>query len=194
MTTPDAPDYLFIDAILLAYRLGHVRHGESKAALLAAARAATDALTFLSALENFGVSRRSELHRFLGEFMAAPDHWRNLYPGALGIRHTGEAAEPLLSSGRVTFLVEPVLSARQQQLFYDAYWNFVRNHQPAYPERKRGLVIGSYANLPRDNASTLPRFCDYLRHLVSHPSQATRLSCEGFPVDIVCAILTRAYI
>ncbi len=194
MTKTEAPDYLFIDAILLAYRLGHVRYGESKAALLAAARAATDALTFLSAVENFGVGRRTSLHRFLGDFMAAPDHWRSLYPGALGIRRQGEVAEPLLRSGRAAFLVEPVLNARQQQLFYDAYWWFVRNYQDAFYDPKRGHCIGAYATYPKDNAPVLANFNDYLSRLINHSSQRIRERYEGFPADIVIAILERAYL
>ena len=44
-----APDYMFIDCILLAYRLGRVRYPEQAKALMAAARTATDAISFATA-------------------------------------------------------------------------------------------------------------------------------------------------
>ena len=65
MTPTVAPDYLFIDAMLLAYRLGRVRYEAQKKALLAAMRAGEDSISFMQALENFGVGRRSELHAFI---------------------------------------------------------------------------------------------------------------------------------
>ena len=126
--------------------------------------------------------------------MAAADHWRSLYPGALGIRRQGEVAEPLLRSGRAAFLVEPVLNARQQQLFYDAYWWFVRNYQDAFYDPKRGHCIGAYATYPKDNAPVLANFNDYLSRLINHSSQRIRERYEGFPADIVIAILERAYL
>ena len=50
---------MWIDPLLLAYRLGHVRSDEEKTALLAAARAATDAIGYMTAVVNFGVPERS---------------------------------------------------------------------------------------------------------------------------------------
>lgn len=188
-----APDFVFIDTILIAYRLGRVRHEEQKAALLAAARAATDAVSFLSALENFGVGRRTELHRFAGEILASPARFRAQYPRVVGLRSEGQPAEPFLSNQYVLFLVEPVLTRKQQELFFDTYWWFVRNHEPYYFDPKRGRVIGAYATEPKDNASILTRFEDYLRRLASHSSQRVRSNFEGFPTDIVCAILQRAF-
>lgn len=194
MPTQATPDYLFIDAILLAYRLGHVRQDPVKTALLAATRAASDAITFLTAAENFGISRRSELHRFLGEYLAAPAHFRALYPGALGLRREGQPAAALLGNQRALFLVEPVLTAKQQQLFYDAFWWFVHNYEPSFLDPKRGHCIGAYATEPRDNASVLANFNNYLSRLTDHSSQRTRERYESFPADIVMAILERAFL
>lgn len=194
MTAQTAPDFLFIDAILLAYRLGRVRYEEQKASLLAAARAATDAITFLAALENFGVGRRTQLYRFVGEILSAPASFRAQYPGMIGLRREGEAAESFLGNLRVLFLVEPVLTGKQQELFYEAYWWFVRNHQASFFDPKKGLVIGVYATEPKNNASTLPRFEDYLFRLVNHTTQRIRTRFENFPADIVCAILHRAFV
>ena len=192
-TANQSPDFLFIDTILLAYRLGRVRHEEQKAALLAAARAATDAVSFLSALENFGVGRRTELHRFAGEILAAPLRFRAQYPRVVGLRADGQPAESFLGNQYALFLVEPVLTLKQQDLFFDTYWWFVHNHQTTFVHPGRGTVIGAYATEPRDNASTLPRFEDYLLRLTCHSTQRIRTRFEGFPADIVCAILKRAF-
>lgn len=193
MTAQTAPDFLFIDTVLLAYRLGRVRYDEQKIALIAAARAATDAVSFLTALENFGVGRRSQLYRFVGEILSTPASFRAQYPGALGLPWNGEPAESFLSNPRVLFLVEPVLTFKQQSLFYDTYWWFVHNHQASFYDPKKGQCIGKYATEPQDNASTLPRFEDYLFRLVNHTTQRIRTRFEGFPADIVCAILHRAF-
>lgn len=189
-----SPDYLFIDAILLAYRLGRIRHDEQKLALLAATRAAKDAIGFMTALENFGVERRTGLHTFVGEFLAAPSYYRAQYPRILGLRQEDTPAESFLGNMYVPYLAEAVLTTKQQKLFYDDYWWFVHNHQPDYYDLKKGKMIGAYATAPQDNASTLPRFEDFLRRKVNHSSQSIRSKYEDFPLDIVLAILKRAFL
>ncbi|MBQ7495095.1 MAG: hypothetical protein IJT75_04960 [Bacteroidaceae bacterium] len=193
MNTP-VPDYLFIDAILLAYRLGHIRYDEQREALHAAARAATDALTFMTAVDNFGIGRSSQLFHFLGQMMAAPAYYRAQYPRALGLRREGEEAEPFLRNPYVLFLTEGILNSSQYQLFSDAYWWFVNNHEPVVYDVKKGQSIGIYATDPRDNASTVARFEEYLHNLVNHKSQRVRQRFEGFPIETVLAILRRAFL
>ena len=188
------PDFLFIDAILLSYRLGRVRYEEQKVALLAAARAAKDAIGFMNALENFGVGRRSQLHRFIGEFLAAPSHFRTQYPSVLGLRRDGEKTESFLGNQRVLFFVEAVLTHKQQKVFYDTYWWFVHNHQTYYFDPQKGQMMGVYATVPQDNASTLARFETYILQLVQSQTKYVRLRYEGFPTDIVLAILKRAFL
>lgn len=188
------PDFLFIDGILLAYRLGQIRYEEQKMALVAAARAATDAISFLSALENFGVGRQTQLHRFLGEYLSAPASYRARYPRVLGLRAEGEEAEPFLDNVYALSLPEAVLMPKQRQLFIDTYWWFVHNHQPEFFDIKKGRCIGAYASEPRDNASALARFEDYLARLVNHRTQTVRRRFEDFPADIVVAILKRAFL
>lgn len=187
-------DFLFIDAALAAHRLGRVRGDEQRAALLAAARAATDAITFMTALENFGVGRRSDLHALVGQFLAAPAYYRARYPAVFGLRTAGAAPEPFLDNQRVLFLVEPVLSGKQQQLFFDTYWWFSHNHQAHFHDPGKGRCIGAYATEPRDNASILPRFEDYLRRLMQHSSVRIRQRFQGFPDDFVLPILQRAFL
>jgi len=187
------PDYQFIDAILFAYRLGYVRYDEQKAALLAAARVATDAISFMTALENFGVSRRSQLHSFVGKVLAAPGYYRAQYPQMLGLRREGEEVLSFLNNNFVLFVVEPVLTHKQQELFFDAYWWFVRNHNSSYYDPKKGPCIGTYATDPQDNASTILRFEKYLYGLVNHKTQKVAKLYEGFPADIVMAIYKRAF-
>ena len=187
-----APDFLFIDVIMLAYRLGQVQHEEQKVSLITAARTATDAFTFLAALESLGIKRQSQLYSFVGKVLAAPAYYRSQYALALGIRREGEASESFLRNLRVLSLVEGVLTAKQQSLFYDTYWWFVHNHEQTF-DLKHGNHIGVYANEPRDNASTLMRFEDYLLRLVNHKTKAVRERFEGFPVYIVLAILKRAF-
>ena len=187
------PDFLFIDAIQLAYRLGYVHYPEQKAALIKAMRTATDAFSFQTALERLGVGRQTQLYGFIGKMLAAPVYYQSQYAMALGIRQEGEVAEPFLSNQRVLMLVESVLTAKQQELFYESYWWFVRNHEQVFVDLKHGNHIGVYAHEPRDNASTLARFEDYLLRLVNHKTQAVRERYEGFPADIVLAILKRAF-
>lgn len=189
-----APDFLFIDAILLAYRLGQVRHEEQKHALIAAARASKDSIEFMTALENFGVGRRSQLHAFVSKVLAAPAYYRAQYPLILGLHREDEAAESFLQNQYVLFLVEPVLTSKQQALFHDAYWWFSNQHQSLCIDPKRGQHIGTYATEPQDNASTLSRFEDYLLRLQSHTNQHVREQYETFPTDIVIAILQRAFV
>ena len=189
-----APDFLYIDAILIAYRLGQVRHEEQKVALIAAARAAKSAISYLSALENFGVGRRTQLFSFLGEYFSAPASFRARYPRVLGLRPEGQAAEPFLNNLYALSLPEAVLTSKQKELFDEAYWWFVHNHQPMFFDPKKGQTIGSYATEPKDNASTLARFEDYISRLVNHPAQRIRQRFEAFPADIVVAILKRAFL
>ena len=188
------PNFLFIDAILLAYRLGRVRYDEQKMALLAATRAAKDTISFMTALENFGVGKRSQLHTFVGEVMAAPAYYRAQYPRILGLRQEGTTAEFFLGNIYVTFLVEAVLNAKQQKLFYNDYWWFVHNHQLDFFDPKKGKIIGAYATAPQDNASTLARFEEYMLRLANHSSKQIRSKYEDFPTDIVLAILKRAFL
>lgn len=188
------PDFLFIDTILLAYRLGQVRYEEQKASLLAAARAATDAMSYLVALENFGVGRRSVLYKFVGQVLAAPAYYRAQYPMILGLRQEGVEAQPFLNNMQVLSLVEGVLTRKQQALLYDCYWWFVHNHQPVFTDPKRGQCIGAYATDPQDNASTIARFENYLLRLQKHNTQSVRERFINFPVDIVIAIFRRAFV
>ena len=189
---PAAPDFMLLDAIMLAYRMGIMRHEEQKVAMLAAARIATDAITFMTALENFGVGRRSELHSFVGQVLAAPDYYRAQYPQMLGLHKEGEAAPSFLNNNNILSLVEPFLTVKQQQVFYDAYWWFVRNHNATYFDPKKGTCIGVYVDAPKDNASTLLRFEKYLYALVHHKSKRVAQLYEGFPADIVVAVYERS--
>ena len=189
-----APDFLFIDVILLAYRLGYVRHPEQKVSLLSAARMATDAFSFLTAMEDVGIGRRSQLYGFAGKVLAAPAYYRAQYPKMLGLRREGEEAEGFLRNQLVLFLVEGVLTIKQQDVFYDAYWWFTHNHEPVFTDPKRGHCIGVYATDPQDNASTLERFEEFLLRQVNHKSKYIRERFEGFPADIVIAILRRAFL
>ena len=188
-----APDYLFIDALLLAYHLGKVRYEEQRIAMITAMRTATDALSYMSALENMGVGRRTQLHAFVGHYLAAPDFHRAKYPLMWSVRREQGEAESFLNNQRVLFLAEPVLTAKQRKLFYDTYWWFVHNHQSSFYNPKKGHCIGIYATDPQDNASTLIRFEDYLYRLVNHKTQRVRDLFNAFPADLVLAILKRAF-
>lgn len=191
--TGTAPDFLFIDPLMLAYRLGQVRD-EHKAAMIVAARIATDAISYMKALENRGIGVRTKLHHFVGEVLAAPDFYRMEYPRILGLRREGEQAEPFLRSSLPLFLSEAVLTAAQRKVFYDAYWWFVHNHQPVFSDLKKGQCIGAWATDPKDNAAVIPRFENYMQRLAAHKTQRVRALFEGFPVDIVLAILRRAFL
>ena len=193
MSEATAPDFLFIDTILLAYRLGRVSQDEQKTALIASARAAKDAISFLDALENFGVGRRSQLFSVVGKLLAAPSFYRIQYPSMIGLRTEGAPAEPFLNNPRVVFLVEPVLTSKQQSLFYSVYWDFVRHHEQTLFDAKNGNRIGLYATEAQDNDSTLPRFSDYLTRRVNQEQQRFGERYERFPTDIVVAILQRAF-
>ena len=194
MVNTQAPDFQFIDAIMLAYRLGHIRCDEQKISLLAAARAASDAMTFMTAIDSFGIGRGTMLHRFLGQLLAAPSYYRAQYPRVLGLRQAGDTAEPFLRNPYVLFLTEAVLSYKQQELFSDTYWWFVNNHEPVINDVKKGHSMGIYATEPQDNASTIERFDQYLNNLIHHNSQRVRQRFEGFPAEIVMAILRRAFL
>ena len=188
-----APDFLYLDAIMLAYRLGQVRYQEQKQSLIAAARAANDPFSFLTALESFGIRRQSQLFRFVSKVIAAPAYYRSQYALALGIHREGEVAESFLNNQRVLSLVEAVLTSKQQTLFFETYWWFVHNHKQNFVDMKRGPQIGVYANEPRDNASTIERFEDYMFRLMNHKTKTVRTRFDGFPADIVLAILKRAF-
>ncbi len=187
------PSFLFIDVILLAYRLGQIRYEEQKTALLKAAREATDAMSFMPLIEQYGITPRSYLYKFISKVLAAPVYYRDQYPLVLGIRRDGEEAEPFLNNLRVIHLVEGILTIKQQDSFNEAYWWFVHNHKPSFTDPKRGQFIGVYATDPQDNESTMKRFEDYLMHLVNHKNKTVRERFEDFPADIVLAILRRAY-
>ena len=189
-----APDFLFIDPLLLAYRLGHVRFEQQKEALLAAARAAKDAMSYLYAVENFGVGRGSQLFTFLGQVLSAITYYRNKYPDVLGLRPDGAEPESFLDNIRVLNLVEPVLKPEQNKHFYDAYWWFSNHHQPTFFDAKKGRSIGIYSTDPKDNASVVPRFEEYINNLINHKTQRVRARFEGFPLDIVMALLQRAFL
>ena len=190
----NSTNLLFIDPLLLAFRQGLVRQDIQKSALLASARAASDAMTYMTALNNFGVSRGSRLFNFLGEFMASPAYYRNKYPKALGIRMEGEEPETFLISQQTFFLIDPVLTDRQQTLFAENYWWFVNNHKFTYTDKLKGQCVGVYQNEPKDNVSTLSRFEGYLQRLVNNSSQRVRERYEDFPTDIVIALLRRTFL
>lgn len=191
--TATAPDFLFIDTVLAAFRLGHVKNEEQKAALWAAARVATDAISFLTALENFGVGRRTDLHHFAAQVLANPAYYRTHYPRIIGLWFKGEPIESFLQSNRPLMLTPAVLTKKQQDLFFEVYWWFVHQHQPRFYDAKKGAQVGIYANEPQDNASTLARFEDYMYRLVNHKTARIRQRFEGFPADIVVAILKRTF-
>lgn len=191
--TATAPDFLFIDTILICFRLGHIKNEEQKMAMWAAARAANDAISFLTALENFGVGRKSGLHHFAAQVLANPAFYRANYPRVIGLWFKGEAIESFLKSDRPILLMQAVLTHKQQELFYDSYWWFVHQHEPIFYDAKKGQQIGIYANEPKDNASTLDRFEHYLYNLVNHKTVRVRQRFEGFPADTVIAILKRSF-
>ncbi len=184
----------FIDAIIMAYRAGYVRHDEQKTALIIAARAATDPLTFMTAMDTFGLARSTELHQYMGHILAAPEYYRQQNPHMLGLSTTGGQPESFLTNSQyVQFLVEPVLTQQQQQLFYNAYWWFVRNHEKQYYDQRKGMCIGKYALESRDNASAVARFEDYLSWLMNKSAKTVQKRYADFPADIVAAILKRAF-
>ena len=185
---------VLVDVILLAYRLGYMKHDEELSAMLAAARAADDAMGFLTALENFGVGRRSKLYAFASKILSAPAFYRTQYPLILGLRKEGEAAEPFLGSQRVPFLVEAILTKKQRTMFTEDYWWFVHNHQDFYLDKKNGRTIGAYAAAPQDNASVLARYEDHLMRLQNHSRKEVRERYETFPADFILAILKRAFL
>ncbi len=189
-----APDYLFIDCILLAYRLGRVRNLEQAKALMTAARTATDAISFLTTLNQLGVRKSSDLYSLVGEILAAPSYYRTQHRLMLGLRAEGQEAQSFLSNEQVLFLAEPVLTSKQQKLFFDTYWWFVHNYQDSFYDPKRGHCIGVYATDPKDNASVLANFEDYLSRLLNHSLQRVRERYRDFPADMVMAILKRAFL
>lgn len=185
---------LFLDATILSYRLGQIRFEEQKVALLAAARAATDSITFMSAIENFGISRNSPLHDFVGRFLAAPEYYRAKYPVALGLRGDDEAPTSFLQDQRTLFLTEGILTEKQQKIFFEAYWWFIHNHEATYFDRRKGRCIGLYATDPKDNASVVSHFEDYLHRLANHKTKRIRDRYEGFPLDFILAIIKRTFL
>ncbi len=189
-----APDYVFIDTILLAYRLGHVRYAEQKAAMIAAARTATDAISVLTTLDQLGVGKRSDLYTLVGKILSAPSYYRAQHSMVLGLRSAGQEPPSFLDNEQVLFLAEPVLTGKQQKLFYETYWWFSHNYQPSFCDPKRGHCIGVYATDPKDNASVVANFEDYLSRLMNHSSQRIRERYEDFPADIIMAILKRAFL
>lgn len=193
-TGSTAPDFLYLDPLLLACRLGHVRYEQQREALLAAARAAKDVMSYLYAVENFGVGRNSQLFTFLGQVLSAITYYRNKYPEVLGLRQQGGAPESFLDNIHVPDLVEPVLSPAQHKHFYEAYWWFSNHHHPTGFDAKKGRFIGIWSTEPKDNASVVPRFGEYLKNLINHKTQRVRSRFEGFPLDIVMALLQRSFL
>ncbi|MCR5180231.1 MAG: hypothetical protein K6C30_03320 [Bacteroidaceae bacterium] len=188
------PPFLFIDAALLSYRLGKIRFEEQKTAMLAAARAATDSITYMSALETFGVNHWSPLHDFVGHFLAAPEYYRAKYPAILGLRAPDEPPTSFLEDQRTLFLTEAILTEKQQKTFFEAYWWFVHNHEATYYDRRKGRSIGLYATEPKDNVSVVAHFEQYLQRLANHKTKYIRERYEGFPLDIVVALVRRTYL
>lgn len=184
----------FLDAAVLAYRLGYIHQDETKQALLAAARAASDSLEYLTAITNFGVGRNTRLFTFLGKFLAAPAYYRAQFPQLFPSTGTSVPPVPFLNNPQVPPMLEPVLTAVQQQAFYDTYWWFVQNYQSTHVEAKKGTHIGLYATDPTDNASALARFEELLQRLVHHKTQRLRDRFEGFPLDIVLILLKRTFL
>jgi hypothetical protein len=184
----------FLDAAVLAYRLGYIHREEERQALLAAARAASDNLEYLTAVSNFGVKRNNRLFEFLGKFLAAPAYYRAQYPQLFTSPEQSAPPPAFLNNSQVLPLLEPVLTDAQQQEFYDTYWWFVKNYQPTYVDMKKGTCIGLYATEPTDNASTLACFEELLQRLVHHKTQRIRDRFEGFPLDIVLLLLKRAFL
>ena len=193
MSNISVPDFDFIDTVLLAYRLGHVRYDEQKTALLAAARAAKDAITFLTALENFGVGRRTQLLRAVGEILSAISYYRAQYPQMVGLRREGEAPQPFLDNQYVMSLMDPLLMSKQQDAYYKVYWWFNHNYEEKYYEPKKGWVLGVYASEPRDNASVIHRFEENLLRLANHGNAKVRELYASFPIDMMVAVLRRAF-
>ena len=167
------PDFRFVDTMVIAYRKGLMRQDEQREAFIAAARAATDGLSFLSALANFGVNRHSVLYALVEKIQAAPAYYQSTQKHLLGLRLEGVTPRPFLPDEKVL-------------LFSD-------QHRPVVMKPNGQHSIGLYVNEPRDNASVLPRFAAYLDHLMHHASQREQEQFEGFPADIVMALLWRAY-
>ena len=190
----DEQRLILIDALLLAYRCGQLKSDEELAAMLASMRAANDAMTFLQALENFGVGRRSKLFSFVSKVLSAPAFYRAQYPIVLGLRQEGEAAEPFLRNQRVLFLVEALLTNKQRLLFSESYWWFVHNHEDSYYDPKKGWLMGIYATAQQDNASTLERFEEFLLRLQNHTNKRICERYESVPVDFILAVLKRAFL
>ena len=193
--TGHSADIMFVDAVMLAIRLGKMRYAEQREALLAAARAATSPLTFMSAIENFGIAHHTPLHQFLGQVMAAPEYFRDRYARVLGIPAADEQPQPFLNNIRAISLVEPLLSPKQCSQFREMYWWFTNNHnQRFFNARKGEIQIGAYATAPHDNASTLARFESYLRRLADSTNVAVRKRYEGFPFDIIISLENRTFL
>lgn len=192
--TTNEQQLILIDVILLAYRLGYLKHDEELTAMLAAAHAAHDPMGFMTALENFGVARRSKLFAFAGKMLSAPAFYRAQYPMILGLRKEGEAAASFLGSQQVLFLAEALLTKKQRPVFLEDYWWFVHNHEDSYLDRKKGWTIGAYATAPQDNASVLARYEEHLMRLQHHSNTGVRDRYETFPTDFILAILRRAFL
>ena len=191
---PAAPDFLYLDAITLAYHLGLSRNDSHKTALIAAARAASDAITFMNALMNFGIHHGSRLHHQISTFISAPTFYRERYHGIIGLPPHGDHEPSFFDSQKVLYYCEPFLTSEQRQTLYDDYWWFIHNHEAQYYDKKKGTVIGAYATEPRDNASMVTRFEEYLHHRVFHKTQRISKHYEHFPADIIVAVLRRTFV
>lgn len=188
------PSFHVIDAIIMAYRLGYVRFDEQKQALLQAACASTDTISFMNVLETYGISKNNKLYHEMGRLLSSITYYRKMNERALGLRHTGSSPTPFLNNTYVIFLTEPVLTKKQQDTFYKAYWYFVHNHKPVFLHKQKGPCIGIYATEPQDNESTINRFVDYIYRLEHHSTQKIRQPFQDFPTEIVLAILRRAFL
>ena len=90
--------------------------------------------------------------------------------------------------------MEPLLTPHQCRLFSELYWWFSSNHRQHYfDSRKRELRMGAYATAPKDNASVLTRFAEYLRRLAGSTKATVRKRYEDMPFDIIIDLETRTF-
>ena len=183
----------YIDIMLIGYRLGHLPVPEQRQAALAAVREANDEFSYLKALNSFGLWHTSKFCVFASHALADIDYYRLKYKGMIGLHADGDEVETFLGNNKVLFLVEPLLTNKQKDSFYDVYWWFVRNHKPVVANGKKGLKIGAYSTEPKDNASTLEQFHELLLNKANARSKAVRERYGQLPIDYIMAILKRAF-
>lgn len=190
----DAPELLLIDALILAYRQGLVRHKEQLHSIHAASLAATDVFTALTAIENFGIGKGSRLYQFIAQFLAAPDYYRKANAHLLLLHDEGKQAESFLNNPKVVNLMEPILEKKQWESFYNAYWWFVKNHSAVFISPKEESANGIYASEPTDNESALQRFETYLYGLQNNKKKSVRERYETMPVRTMIILLKRSFL